>query len=32
MDYLVSVLNPSDGKWRNVVGIGQLGCEQNMLE
>jgi uncharacterized protein DUF6307 len=24
----MSVLTPNDGKWRNVVGIRQLGCER----
>lgn len=27
-DYRVSVLTPSDGKRRKLIGIGQLGCER----
>jgi Family of unknown function (DUF6307) len=27
-EYRVSVLTPSDGKWRKVLGIGPLGCER----
>ncbi len=28
----MSVLNPSDGKRRNVIDIGQLGLRANMLD
>src|ERR1700733_1720237 len=28
MEYCVSVLTPTDGKRRNIVSIGQLGCER----